>query len=182
MMKYQLSLFFERFIRRSCKELYKLIYYTATYPLYGRISPTSFVSPFAGIKDHRNIYLGNRTHIHRNAIIWCNLVSGIDNDIGPGACLFGKVTMGSNIMIAPNVMIAGGNHGLVKDGLSMRLQPCTSIGIFIEDDVWIGANAVIVDGVTIGTGGVVGAGAVVTKSVPAYAIVAGNPAKIIRVR
>ena len=54
--------------------------------------------------------------------------------------------------------------------------------IIIEDDVWIGANSVILPGITIEQGAVIGAGSVVTKDVPSYAIVAGNPAKIIKYR
>jgi serine acetyltransferase len=54
--------------------------------------------------------------------------------------------------------------------------------IIIKDDVWIGANAIILSGVTIGQGALIGAGAVVTKDVPPYAIVGGNPAKVIKYR
>jgi len=82
-------------------------------------------------------------------------------------------------MIAPNVVITGGSHGKELCGTPMFLQKCDAKGINIGSDVWIGANAVILDGVTIGTGAIVGAGAVVTKSVDENGIVAGNPARII---
>jgi len=180
--KFRVSFFYERFIRRAVKESYKLIYFFITYPLYSRISPTCFISPFAGVKDHRLVHLGNRTNIHRNAVVWSTLISGEDNDIGPGACLFGKITIGSNVMIAPNVMIAGGNHGMSRNNVPMRIQHCESVGVVIHDDVWIGANAVIVDGITIDVGAVIGGGAVVTKDVPAYAIVTGNPAEVVKYR
>lgn len=58
----------------------------------------------------------------------------------------------------------------------------TRTGIIIEDDVWIGANSVILPGVTIKKGAVVGAGSVVTKDVPSYAVVCGNPARVIKYR
>jgi len=136
----------------------------------------------AGVKDHRLVYLGNRTNIHRNAVVWGELTTGTDNDIGPGSCVFGKVVMGNNIMIAPNVMIAGGNHGMKKKDLPMMWQQCDVRGIYIHNDVWIGANVVIVDGVTIGKGSVLAAGSVVVSNVPDYAVVAGNPAKVKKYR
>ena len=61
-------------------------------------------------------------------------------------------------------------------------NPKDDLGVFIEDDVWVGTRAVILHGVTIGRGSIVGAGSVVTKSVPPYAVVAGNPARIIKYR
>ena len=64
----------------------------------------------------------------------------------------------------------------------MKHQPHTNAPIRISDDVWIGANATILKGVTIGTGAVVGAGAVVTRDVPDYAIVMGNPARVVKYR
>jgi acetyltransferase-like isoleucine patch superfamily enzyme len=65
----------------------------------------------------------------------------------------------------------------------MREQPLTSRGdIVLEDDVWLGANVVVLDGVTIGRGAIVGAGAVVTQSIPPYAIAGGVPARVIRYR
>ena len=81
-------------------------------------------------------------------------------------------------MIAPHVTLAAGNHNFSNLNVPMLKQGCNSKGgINIEDDVWIGANSVVVDGVTIGTGAVIAAGAVVTKNVPPYAIMAGVPAK-----
>jgi acetyltransferase-like isoleucine patch superfamily enzyme len=85
-------------------------------------------------------------------------------------------------MIAPHVMLAGGNHGYFDTTKPMRFQEGTINGVVTGNDVWIGANAVVLDGVTIGDGAVVAAGAVVTKDVEAYAIVAGNPAKVIKHR
>lgn len=64
----------------------------------------------------------------------------------------------------------------------MISQPCVSKGIRIGNDVWIGANAVILDGVTISDGVVVGAGSVVTQNIEAYAVVVGNPALVKKLR
>ena len=86
-------------------------------------------------------------------------------------------------MIAPNCMIASGNHGIKDNNIPMIEQQCYSKGkIVIEDDVWIGANCVILDGVKISTGAVVGGGSIVTKDIPHKAVVVGNPAKIIKYR
>jgi acetyltransferase-like isoleucine patch superfamily enzyme len=86
-------------------------------------------------------------------------------------------------MIAPNCTIVRGNHGIKDNGEPMINQQCTTKGqVIIEDDVWIGANCVMLDGVAIRSGAVIGGGSVVTKEVPPKAIVAGNPAKIIKYR
>jgi galactoside O-acetyltransferase len=90
----------------------------------------------------------------------------------------GKIIIGNNVMIAPNVVIRAANHGLRRE-TEMRFQPHEYGEIVVEDDVWIGSNAVITSGVTISRGTVVGAGAVVTKSTKPYVIVGGVPARVI---
>ena len=104
------------------------------------------------------------------------------------------LSIGKFCSIAPGVvMILGGEHKLdwittypfwtVKDLLhDFQIPSGTKGGIIIENDVWIGANSLILSGVRIENGAVVGAGSVVTKNVEPYAIVAGNPAKMIRKR
>lgn len=87
------------------------------------------------------------------------------------------ITIGNNVNIAYGVLIQDSDyHTIYEEG---KAKPQT-LPIVIEDDVWIGANAIILKGVTLGKGCVVAAGAVVTKSVPAYALVGGNPAKVIK--
>jgi galactoside O-acetyltransferase len=88
----------------------------------------------------------------------------------------GKIVIGDNVMIAPNVVIRASNHGTKRDSL-MRFQQHTYGEIFIEDDVWIGSNAVITADVRLARGTVVGAGAVVTKSTDPFTIVGGVPAR-----
>jgi acetyltransferase-like isoleucine patch superfamily enzyme len=73
------------------------------------------------------------------------------------------------------------NHGIAKDALVSK-QIVTKLGVVIEDDVWIGAGAKILDGVTLRKGSVIGAGAVVTKSTESYGVYAGVPAKLIKFR
>lgn len=98
-----------------------------------------------------------------------------------GCHLLGDITIGDDVQLGPQVIFWGRDHGIKKNAL-INAQPHSLKPIIIEDDVWIGANAVILKGVTICKGAVIAAGAVVTKNVPSYAIVAGVPAKIIKYR
>ncbi len=100
--------------------------------------------------------------------------------IGISSVIIGPVTLGNDILIAQNVVISGQNHGYEDANLPISKQKDIVKHIKIEDEVWLGANVVVVAGVTIGKHAVVAAGSVVTKDVPAFSIVAGNPARIIR--
>ena len=109
--------------------------------------------------------------------------------IGPGTfvgsnCEFNaieSIQVGSNCLIASGCRFIDHNHGIVL-GVPIKLQPETSEPIVLGSDVWIGANCVVLKGVTIGDGAIVAAGSVVTKPVEAYAIVGGAPARLIRMR
>jgi len=90
------------------------------------------------------------------------------------------VTIGNNVLIAGQCYIGGGRYPMERNGVPMKDQGAFSNGpVHIGDDVWIGAGVKILDNVSVGEGSIIGAGAVVTKDVPAYAIVAGVPAKVI---
>lgn len=95
----------------------------------------------------------------------------------------GVITIGDNCMISQGVTIVTSNHLIAKNKLIVE-QAWSSkrSAIIIEDDVWIGANAVILPDVTIHKGAVVAAGSIVTKDIPEYAIVCGNPARIMKYR
>lgn len=105
-----------------------------------------------------------------------------------------NLVIGSYCSIAPGVTILlGGNHRtdwvtsfpfaeFFPEASGMPLQGWTRGGVAIGNDVWIGQNALILSGVTIGNGAIIGAGSVVVKDVPPYALVAGNPASIVRMR
>lgn len=95
----------------------------------------------------------------------------------------GKIVIGKYCNISQHCSLIASNH-LIKKGMYISHQSWNEdrTGVIIGDDVWIGANSVILPGVTIENGAVVGAGSVVTKNVPSNAIVAGNPAKIIKWR
>ena len=94
--------------------------------------------------------------------------------------LIGAVKIGKHVMMGRNVIILSQNHNYDRTDIPMDQQ---GLGehrpVIIGDDVWIGACAIILPGRKIGSGSIIGAGAVVTKDVPEYAIVGGNPARII---
>lgn len=103
--------------------------------------------------------------------------------IGPGAIIYPRVSIGSYTMLGPRVIIMGEDHIFDKSGTPTIFSgrpalPETKIGF----DVWIGAGSFIRCGVEIGDGSIIGAGSIVTKNIPPFSIVAGNPAKIIRKR
>ncbi|TAF56948.1 MAG: acyltransferase [Sphingobacteriia bacterium] len=105
---------------------------------------------------------------------------GENSLIGMGNVLIGPISVGNNVIFAQNIVASALNHGYENPDLPIHLQAVKTAPIVIEDDCWIAANAVITAGVTIGKHSVVGAGAVVTKSIPPYSVAVGNPAKIIK--
>lgn len=109
-----------------------------------------------------------------------DIVIGKNCMVGIGNILTGPVTIGDNVILAQHVGVSGLNHGYTDVHTPIRDQKCSVAEVIIEDDCWIGTNVVITAGVTIGKHSVVAGGSVVTKNVPPYTIVAGNPAKIIK--
>jgi len=114
---------------------------------------------------------------------------GDDVFIGLGAMFLASETtihIGNKVMFGPKVTIMGGNHNSGVVGAFMfdvkNKRPGDDEPIVIQDDAWIGAGAFILKGVTVGRGAIVGAGSIVTKDVPPYAIVAGNPGRVVRMR
>src|SRR6218665_137491 len=107
---------------------------------------------------------------------------GAETMVNPYAMISGKVRCGDGVRIASHVSIVGFNHGFDDPDVPIHAQKHESLGIIIEDDVWIGANAVVLGGVRVGGGAVIAAGAVVSRDVPPMAIVGGVPAKVVRYR
>ena len=130
-----------------------------------------------------NIQIGKGSEIWEHVIFrkgYGPIVIGKNTQIGPFVVIFSGsgVTIGDNVMIAPHCVIASGNHQFHQVNVPMRFSGDFSKGpIFIGDDVWIGSNCTILDGVKIGKGAIIGANSAVTKNVDAYDIVAGCPAK-----
>lgn len=109
-----------------------------------------------------------------------DVIIGNKTIVGMGSVIIGPVEIGNNVMIAQNIVMSGLNHGYQDVNLPPSEQKVSCNEIKISDNVWIGSNSVITAGVTLGKHAVIGAGSVVTKNVPSYAVAVGNPARIIK--
>jgi acetyltransferase-like isoleucine patch superfamily enzyme len=109
-----------------------------------------------------------------------DLIIGNNSRIGLGNTIIGPVQIGNDVNIAQNVTISGLNHNFQDINKTISSQGVSTSQIVIEDDVWVGANSVILSGVQIGKHSIIAAGSIVTRSIPSFCIVAGNPAKIIK--
>jgi acetyltransferase-like isoleucine patch superfamily enzyme len=109
-----------------------------------------------------------------------DVIIGSRSIIGIGNVVIGPVEIGNNVIFAQHVGILAMNHGYADIQTPIRDQKCTADLIRIEDNCWIGTNAVVISGVTIGRHSVIAAGSVVTKDIPPYSVAVGNPARIIR--
>lgn len=143
--------------------------------------PTAYVAAEAAIFTS-HLVLGEQSWIAGHALVRGDVEFGAHTTVNPYAMISGKLRCGDGVRIASHVSIVGFNHGFDDPSVPIHTQKHESLGIFIEDDVWIGANAVVLDGVTVGKGAVIAAGAVVSRDVPPMAIVGGVPAKLVRYR
>ncbi len=109
-----------------------------------------------------------------------DVMIGDHTRIGLHNTIIGPVEIGSHVNLAQGITVTALNHNFDDTQKLIDEQGVSTIPVTIEDDVWIGANAVILPGVTIGNHCVVAAGAVVTKDVPPHSLVAGVPAKVIK--
>lgn len=105
---------------------------------------------------------------------------GYNTLIGMGNTVIGPVSIGNNVILAQNIVISGLNHEYQDVTKPIHEQPVTTAKITVDDECWIGANAVITAGVTIGKHSVIAAGSVVTKDVPPFSVAVGNPARVIK--
>lgn len=127
---------------------------------------------------------GKNINVEKGAIISRHISIGDNSGIGINAYIPNPgVEIGNDVMMGPEVMIFTRNHNMSKNGVPMYQQGYEEINtVVVGDDVWIGARVIILGGVKIGKGAVIGAGSVVTKNVPEYAVVGGNPAKVLKYR
>lgn len=139
------------------------------------------------MKSHgKNVSIGQGTKMN-----WSNVSVGDSVHIGEDnlfICYLAEVRIGNHVMTGPRASIITGGHRIdILDRYMDEIghdekRPEDDRDVVIEDDVWIGSNTTILRGVTVGTGSVVAAGAVVTKDVPPYAVVAGVPARVVKFR
>lgn len=144
----------------------------------------SFINLQSVQRCGNNVYIS--PHVYFNVK---DFEIGNDVYIGRG-CIFqsthGSIRIGNKVMFGPGVHIHGGNHKFSLKDVAMYDQHKRSTdddgSVNIDDDVWIGANAIILANVNIAKGSVVAAGSIVTSDVPPFSIVAGVPAKVVRLR
>lgn len=131
----------------------------------------NFVFDPSGTYSFENIHVGHNVNLGTRPLLMAAL---------------SKIRMGDSVIFGPEVVIFGGGHNFREVGTPVALvhwkRGDEDLGVSIGSDVWIGTRAVLLRGVDVGRGAVVAAGSVVTKSVPDYAIVGGNPAKVIAFR
>ena len=122
---------------------------------------------------YKNIHIGNKVYIGGNALFMCTRA---------------KIFLGNNIMFGPHVFIITGGHRMdilgnyMVDVKDKDKRPEDDRDVIIQDDVWVGANSIILRGVIVGEGSVIAAGSVVNKDVIPYSIVGGVPAKLLKMR
>ncbi|MHA4808295.1 acyltransferase [Flavitalea flava] len=167
----------------------------------GIIDETAIISPESGIYNNQNnrekIRIGEKTYIIGDLCVFKHggeISIGSYCFIGPHSKVWSsrKISIGNRVLISHNVNIhdnishplnSGERHldfaNFLENGLSGSLQ-LPEAEVIIEDDVWIGFNCVILKGVTIGKGAIIGANTLISKDIPPYAVVVGNPAKIIK--
>lgn len=121
----------------------------------------------ASLRCGYNIVLGRNSHINQYCCVWAS----------PCA----RIILGDDLLMGPGAKLFASNHGMAV-GLPMNQQPHVEKDIVVGNDVWIGANAVILAGVAVGDGAVIAAGSVVTRDVLPYTVVAGVPARLVRRR
>ena len=126
------------------------------------------IEPGAIIRDQ--VEIGDNAVIMMGAIINIGAIIGEGTMIDMGAVLGGRATVGKNCHIGAGAVLAG------------VVEPASATPVIIEDNVLVGANAVIIEGVHVGEGAVVAAGAIVIEDVPANTVVAGTPARVIKAK
>ena len=130
--------------------------------IHARIEPGAIIREKVEIGDNAIIMMG--------AVINIGAVIGANTLIDMGVILGGRATVGKHCHIGAGAVLAG------------VVEPASAVPVIVEDNVLVGANAVIIEGVHVGEGAVVAAGAIVTEDVPANAVVAGCPARVIKMK
>lgn len=127
------------------------------------------IAPNASFRNGERISIGAGSHIGEGCVIWAGNSHG-------------RISFGRYCLLAPNVTVTASNYHVVQGTTPIMDQPKDERDIVVGNDVWLGANVVVLAGVRIGDGAVVAAGAVVTKDIPPQCIAGGVPAKVLGVR
>ncbi len=145
--------------------------YSLFFPAFRRFLVSNFIDS-----------CGKSLRVKFNCDISPNIKVGHSSELGQRCLIHAGVEIGSNVIMGPDVKIYTRNHVFDSLEIPIQQQGKKQQKTIIMDDIWIGANVIILPGITIGSHSVIAAGSVVTKSVPEYAVVGGNPAKLIKVR
>ena len=159
------------------------------YNLVGKYLPRTFMPYSLFSKQIREFLVrncidkcGRNVKIENHVLISPFIEIGDNVQINEYSRITVNVKIGSDVMIAPNVQFISSDHRFDRLDVPMSEQGGYDGEIHIGDDVWIGTNAIVLVDVKVGDHAIVGAGSIVTKDVPEYAVVAGNPAKVIKYR
>jgi len=179
-------------------------------PLFAQLSLTARLHPFSVFRGRKRIVIGQRTWIGAHCRMDTAAVNGFIRvgdrcQIGPSAMLLtyggsieigddcsvnpfcvlyghGGLKIGNGVRIASGTVIIPANHNFDDPDVPIHQQGVSAKGIIIEDDVWIGANVTVLDGVCIGHGSVIAAGSVVNRDVELFSVMGGVPARLIKKR
>lgn len=137
----------------------------------------------ANTQDSSGIRIGNQVLVQDGVVINANQGSVSIGDrcwLGPFCLVYGngEVRIGNDVLVAGHTSINSVSHRVERCDIPINAQGLICAPVVIEDDVWIGLNAVILQGVTLGRGAIIGAGAVVTRDVPPWSIAVGVPARV----
>lgn len=133
--------------------------------------------PFHGFELGRHALLESQSLVNN---VMGEVSIGARSLVGVGSVVIGPASLGEDVMLAQHVVVSALNHEFRDATLAVRAQPVRTEPIHVADGAWIGANAVVLPGVRVGRNAVVAAGAVVTDDVPDFAVVVGNPARVVR--
>lgn len=181
---------FPRYLLRRLREEYARCYAELANPYAGKVHPGAIIRK----EPWCDLSLGEGTFIDHGACLTCvnptrepmnensyirigrHVYVGRYSNLTTGG---GYIVIGDNVLIAHMVSLVASGHGIARNSLIRGQSRPEKKNVEIGSDAWIGAAAIVLPGVRVADGAVVGAGAVVTHDVPAYAIVAGNPARVI---
>lgn len=172
----------------QARDMWEVVRYTFTFTFIREV-----MSKFGYyIHDHvapvAQLHAKGNPRIHPTACLRCgyNIHLGLNSRINAHCCLWAsensRIVLGDNVLMGPGVKIFSSNYTTMDTEVPMILQPFVERDIIVGNDVWLGANSIIVAGVAIGDGSIIAAGSVVTKDIPEYTIAGGIPAKPIKRR